>query len=559
MPRKQPWRVVVPTLVAALISFDVVLLSGPHASHTAFATEARGKSSAARKLNIGEMWKTVEKATRQDLQRRRRFAGTLHDVLSKTPSDRKQERAHLYGALSVLHATDYLLRHSALSFLAAAKKVWPGFVRTKQSVYVWKKLLDSLDRKQIVNEHLLSRAAQVLSGGRVEQEEKVEFPYYKGWSFFRSEKYSDALGILEKVPLRSPHYRRAKFLEATSLVMLDRVADARETYQVVVSLLPTQFEEKSRIPARSIQRLRDLAVLNIARLLYEQRQFKESLAYYRSLDQDSFFFYESLAEQGWSFFMSGFPGRALGAAYAATSPFFSDRFNPDVYFLFATLYFWLCHYDYAREGLSKFIQHTKSEGDSLRVFLSGVSKLPAAKRKERMLSLLEAVDRGLSPKSLGLGNKTAAFLSYQEGLMDTYEGYKALRDRRLQVQKLKLDKVMRERVLTGLEEFESELGFQVSLHAEDTLQGIKGDYENSLTQSRLLWLEILTAQKDALLGKERSVEGNQFLGDENAFVEALSRGKKTKWSQDKNEFWFDELSSYVFDMPSQCGDPNAKK
>lgn len=507
---------------------------------------------ANRKLHVGRLWRTVDRSLRFSLSQKRKFAEGLHTWLSQIPEEQVKERAHIFAALSVVHASDFLLRHSALSFLAAAQKIWPEFSSTSTAVYVWKKFLDFMNRKQIVNEHLLSRAAETLAGGRVASTEVVEFPYYLGWSYFRAGKYSDALGVLERVPLKSPHYRRAKFLEATSLVMLGRVADARESYQVVVSLVPTPYEEDYRIPDRSIQRLRDLAVLNVARLLYEQQKFAESLAYYRSLDQDSFFFYESLAEQGWPFFMAGFPGRALGAAYSATSPFFSDRFNPDVYFLFATLYFWLCHYDYAKEGITRFIDHTKSEGDRLRVFLSGVEKLSSNQRTSRLLAVLEAVEMGLNPKSIGLGPKTLAFLGYQQGLMDTYEGYKALKQRRLVVQKLPMERQMKERVLTGFEEFEAELVDQVALHAEDSLLGLKGDYENALNQSRLLWLEILTAQKDKLLGKERSVDGNQFIGDESSFVDSVTRGKNTNWVQDKQEFWFDELNSFVFEMPSEC-------
>jgi tetratricopeptide (TPR) repeat protein len=525
---------------------------------TEFSSQTLGfgvaHANPERKLNAERLWQTVDRSLRLSLTQRRRFAESLHTWLSKLPEDQTKDRAHVFAALSVVHASDFLLRHSALSFLAAAQKVWPEFSSTKTAVYVWTKFLEFMDRKQIVNEHLLSRAAETLARGRVASEESVEFPYYLGWSLYRAGKYSDALSIFSKVPLTSPHYRRAKFLEATSLVMLERIADARETYQVVVSLVPTQSEEDFRIPDRSIQRLRDLASLNVARLLYEQKQFAESLAYYRSLDQNSFFFYESLAEQGWLFFMVGFPGRALGSAYSATSPFFADRFNPDVYFLFATLYFWLCHYDYAKEGVARFISHTKSEGDRLRVFLSGLEKLSSAQRVDRLLSALEAVEKGLNPKSIGLGPKTLAFLGYQEGLRDTYEGYNALKQRRIQVQQLPLGREMKERVLTGFEEFESELAGQVALHAQDALLGLKDDYENALNQSRLLWLEILTAQKDKLMGKERSVDGNQFVGDESTFVDAVTRGKNTTWLQDKQEFWFDELNSFVFEVPSQCTD-----
>jgi tetratricopeptide (TPR) repeat protein len=408
--------------------------------------------------------------------------------------------------------------------------------------------------KQIVNEHLLSRAAALLSDGLIASAEVNEFPYYLGWSFFRDGKYADALSMFDRVPLGSPHYRRAKYLEGTSQVLLGRAAEARETFQIVVSLGRTDAEQRFEIPAKSVQRMRDLAVINIARILYEQRQFKESLAYYRSLDQDSFFFYESLSEQGWSFFMAGYPARALGAAYAATSPFFSDRFNPDVYFLNATLYYWICQYDYARQALTGFIDHAKNEGDNLRIAVSGLQKMSPAKKRERLLAILESLDQGLSARGFGLGQKTMAFLKNQEGLMDSYQGYLALRARRLRVQELSLPREIHSRVQTAIEEFEEELGSLVALQAEDALLGLRDDYETGLVQARLLWLEILTAEKDKVLGDDRSIDSSQFVGDEKAFIDSVVRSKSKSWSQAKNEFWYDELGSYVFDLPSQCSD-----
>jgi tetratricopeptide (TPR) repeat protein len=518
------------------------------------SSDGATRTQGSRRLKIPELWQTVEKATNQSLSQRRKFAANLHELLSKTPSDKNIEQSNIYAALSVLHASDTLLMHSSLSFLAAAVKIWPGFVSTKESLYVWNQLLEYMRRKQIVNEHLLSRAAAILAPGLVATSEVNEFPYYMGWSYFREAKYGDALGILERVPLGSPHYRRAKFLEATSQVLQGRIADARENFQIVVSLEPTQAEDDYGIPRRSIQRIRDLSVINIARILYEQSQFKESLAYYRSADQDSYFFYEAISEQGWSFFMAGYPARALGAAYAATSPFFSDRFNPDVYFLISTLYFWMCHYDYSKQALTAFIAHSRAEGDSLRQSIASIQKLPAARKRERLIGILDALDKGLSAKNFGIGERTMSFLASQEGLMDSYQGYLALRARRLRVQELNLEKVMHGRVQTAIEEFEEELASQVALQAEDALIGLREDYENALSQSRLLWLELLTAQKDKILGQERTVQGNQFVGDEKSFLDALGRSNEKSWFQDKNEFWYDELNSYVFNIQSQCVD-----
>jgi tetratricopeptide (TPR) repeat protein len=542
--------------ICLVLAWAFVPVSGRGLGGEGFAQTAHQPAAAApdRWLKIPEFWQTVEKATSQTLKGRRRFAATLHNLLSTTPENQAAERAHIFAALGVLHASDPLFMHASLSFLAAAQKTWPEFNKSNEAVYVWTKLLGYMRRKQVVNEHLLSRVAVLFASGQVASSEIDEFPYYYGWSLFRSAQYSDALASLARVPLGSPHYRRAKFLEGTSQMMLGRTADARETFQVVVSLDPTAAEAQIGLPARSVQRLRDLSMVNIARILYEQQQFKESLAYYRAINQDSYYFYESLSEQAWPFFMAGYPARAMGAAYAATSPFFADRFNPDVYFLNATLYYWICQYGYARQALAQFIEHTKDEGDSLRIAMSGLQKMTPRQRRDRMLGILQALEQGLNPRSFGLGPKTMAFLSGQEGLIDSYRGYAALQERRLRVQDLALPKAIHSRVQLAIEEFEEDLGRQVALHAEDSLSGLLEDYESGLVQARLLWLEILTAEKDKVLGQERSVQSSQFVGDEKSFLDAVAFGVQKSWIQDKNEFWYDELGSYVFTLPSQCSE-----
>ena len=78
------------------------------------------------------------------------------------------------------------------------------------------------------------------------------------------------------------------------------------------------------------------------------------------------------------------------------------------------------------------------------------------------------------------------------------------------------------------------------------------DFESSLAQARLLYLEILTAKKDRILGNDRSVQGQEFTGEERQFEEAVQSAEKQKWEQDKNEFWYDELGNYVFQLSSQC-------
>ncbi|MEN9826482.1 MAG: hypothetical protein RI953_2227, partial [Pseudomonadota bacterium] len=76
-------------------------------------------------------------------------------------------------------------------------------------------------------------------------------------------------------------------------------------------------------------------------------------------------------------------------------------------------------------------------------------------------------------------------------------------------------------------------------------------------QLRLIHLEIMTAEKDKLANNDRSASGQQFLGTEAEFTESASQDPHL-WSNDKREFWKDELDSFVFKKTSTCNQPEGE-
>ena len=80
----------------------------------------------------------------------------------------------------------------------------------------------------------------------------------------------------------------------------------------------------------------------------------------------------------------------------------------------------------------------------------------------------------------------------------------------------------------------SSIGAQV----KNRLQTMASVMEQSLMRIRLLHLEVLTATKDTLMGKARSVQGNEFAAQEQEFAD-VGQDVLRNWIQDKNEYWYD--------------------
>ena len=517
-------------------------------------------SNASQKENLNDnfsekVWARIFPPKDMGLFKKKVLAEQFHNQLEKKKFKAADEAVILAG-LAALHAQDPESKYAALPLLQSAFEKYPDLRRDRELEKVWRTFRIHFSGKIASDEIILMQTAALLAGTNLESSDDPAFPFFRGQWLQSQGKFKESLAYMVKVPLSSPDYRRAKFAESLAHIQLNSINDAYEALQVVVSLDLTHAESGSSITTKSVQRLRELGVLTTARLLYEQGQFLESIAYYRTLAQDSFFFYESLHEQGWAYFMAGFPNRALGAEYAAQSPFFSEKFNPDSYFLNATLNYWLCEFEGANQSLTRFVAHTRNEGDLLTGMVRRYNGFAPDESLTRYSKLIEDSSRGVSARNLGLGPKTLASLKAHSPLTDSFQALNAMTLMRTQISQKTFYTTGKERLIKALGEAESiqrkALGTQVKLQ----LNIMASEFEKTLTQAKLLYLEILTARKDSLLGKDRSVRGQEFVGVEKNFDEFMgSTRSQQSWAQDKKEFWYDELGSYVYDLKSKCGGP----
>jgi tetratricopeptide (TPR) repeat protein len=109
------------------------------------------------------------------------------------------------------------------------------------------------------------------------------------------------------------------------------------------------FKEVDRVlhPQRGGYRddgLREKAFMQLARILYEHKQFKNALFYYSRINRDSRVWLESLFESSWASFRLGEHQKALGNLLTLDSPYFQDEYFPEALILKAVTYFENCRY-----------------------------------------------------------------------------------------------------------------------------------------------------------------------------------------------------------------------
>ncbi len=431
---------------------------------------------------------------------------------------------------------------------------WPNFPESAEAPKIWKSLRTFLPDQSEKNESILTALAETLFSNSILNNSDDLFVYLTAKKMHERGQYADALKLAQKIAPNQALYRRAKYLEGLCYLQLNSLEKAREAFRLVVQSDEFKDESASSELSSRMARLRESAVLNLARLSYEAGEFLESIGYYRSIESDSPYFFDSLNEQIWAFFLAGLPNRALGAQYAVASPFYKNRFNPEAYFLRSILFYWLCDYDRSINEVKGFIQHARLEGDQLMASLNSWNSQPEKQTLLNYAKIYDETAKRISARNIGLGPKTLTELLRRDSNKKVYDILVETQQLRLQLPVtfagLK-GTVFIETLAKAYENFELTQQLALGRRVKSVLVSLGSDYKKALEQTQMLYLEVLTAKKDTLLGKSRAGEPDQFKGTEVPFDD-FKANQAMSWKQNKAEYWFDELGHYVFQYPTKC-------
>jgi tetratricopeptide (TPR) repeat protein len=374
----------------------------------------------------------------------------------------------------------------------------------------------------------------------------------KDWSYFnglRLEKtgaLDDARKAFMNVDQNSWYYPKALFHRAVLAVNQDNFADARKDLRT--ALVRLDLRQGQSYPERVKVKLRSELWLNLARLYYDTSKFELSIQAYRNVERTTPFYSDALFEQSWALFMAGYPNHALGSLYSLSTPWYSARYKPEADMLESIIYFWLCDYNESRVSLAKFLTKHQSTIKGLDSFLS--KKNTSSKDA---WDIFENFTTGVSSESIGIDRNLLAEAIYQESLVPfrehlagLFEEKKKLLSRGVNSSKM-TDNVAK--VLDAQIEI-AKLNLGEQLIRELTV--LHQDFIRLRDHAELLYVELLTSEKDKLLGKELYKDSK--ITDASAKRPSVwNLGVKQTWAAtDKDEFWTDEIGFYVFKEKSMC-------
>jgi len=513
--------------------------------------EAQTRTSKSGKAKIEKEIKLLNKAwslRNQGLAKKLAFTEkVLQNLEQKRYSPSNQSRAILATALIALKEPETALVGSELISFAAEKA--PLSLTLPAARHIWSETLKSIPENTQLGVNSLSAVALALATAK-HQDIDQSHTFYLAIKQLNEGNTGEALRQFALITPESRYFRNAKLQEGMIFASQGKRESAKNALEIAASLEETQAESAADVQQEFLIAVKERAILNLARLHFESGEFKAALSLYRSIDAHSSLFYDSLSEQGWAFFMAGYPNRALGTEYGATSPHFNQLFQPDQYFLNAAVNYWLCDFQAAKSAIQNFVAHTKQDASLLRKWTTR-SGTDDSKKLEKIYKIVEDISQGVTQKNSQLGPKSMQTLGRKQVLMTGVKEIHELRKLRRSLMGKQWPKRSKIHFMDALLNLENREKGRLAKLANLSIVTMQKEYEKSLTQMRLINLEIMTAEKDQLMDKGRTSVGQEFLGTEQEFLEAAENSPR-KWNNAKQEFWKDELDSFVFKKKSQC-------
>ncbi len=448
------------------------------------------------------------------------------------PKNKSEKVKSEFGLAESLHK---------LGLLYSASKYYSGIVsRGPNGNPFYRSALDGLgDINSTVNlgqAHIVKLLKKDVNSAYIPNSARGFYFYYQGVEAYTADKYAQAAKNFTKVPSGSPYFYKAMFHMGVIANLSGRQSKALSYFERVLS-------------AGSISReMREAAILNIARVYYESRQYEKAIRYYGKIPRDSDSWLEALWEASWAFFLIKKHNNTLGNIHTIHSPFFINRFFPETYILQAITFLKLCMYDEVKASLRGSRDRYKPVFAELKSLLS--------KYKGRPKDFFKL----LYDYKTGQLNSYKNVASILDNLSRT-DAYKEAMDtiRFSDKELARLSTFSNKWKTTGIyKEVKGFLNSKKSLARKDAgtrlykVARSQYSYLDELSgQTAMIQAEMLEGKINVLRGRaniKQASSKTKFVGG----MQELSVGMNLEYWPFEGEYWEDELGGYVYNVESKC-------
>lgn len=176
----------------------------------------------------------------------------------------------------------------------------------------------------------------------------AQINYLVGELSFRRRKNPDARAFLEYVPPESPLYPKARYLLGVLAIRVRDPEGATAHFRAILDRIDEDASDEE------LARVRNLALLAMARTFYGLGRYEEASKYYGMVPRLCDAWFTAMYENAWAYFRQEQYGKALGELQSVTAPYFSKRHIPEAYVIQGTSYFANCQWDRVRRAVARY-------------------------------------------------------------------------------------------------------------------------------------------------------------------------------------------------------------
>lgn len=224
------------------------------------------------------------------------------------------------------------------------------------------RMLEELSSRIGYNPPILEELTRFYVGDKNERFQS-EFNYYMGKFFYGYNRMDLALEYLDQVPESATDYPESRYLAGVARLdpAVNDIPGALRNFEAAI--LAAEAEPGGN------EDILQLGYLALARVFFEVGFFDVALFYYQKIPSESSRHADAVFESAWSYFMKNDFKRALGTFHTLQSPYYSQRYYPDLYILESTVYLNQCMFPKSQRALAEFKSRYLDQRPLLQAYL----------------------------------------------------------------------------------------------------------------------------------------------------------------------------------------------
>lgn len=369
--------------------------------------------------------------------------------------------------------------------------------------------------------------------------------FLEGIARYKKEDLSGARAAFSQVDANSMNGVKAKYFEG---VISNEQGKLKSAVRAFREVYRTEVDPRTEREAEDLVRMKDLAIVNIARIYYGLERYEDAATWYDLVERDSPYWSTGLFENAWTNFMLNDLNKSLGLLLTVRSPFFrADTFEPEANILRALTYFNLCNYKEVERILIQFEDDYRPQYEEMRTFVEAYSSKEGRKVADEAWDTYFGRDKRDSVLPKGLFNR---ILQNQDLVgvvrhLDVMDQEEALVDE----QKDRWRDTVGPYLKQVLEQDRERLKRRAGLLLLSGMAEQANYLNDKLTQSEIIRFEVVDAQRVDYSYKASNVE----LTDSASKLDLdFATAVDFIYWPFNGEYWADELGYYQYTENATC-------